>query len=553
MTSRRDVMKLGAGSLIASAVGVASTAPPAAAQPAPGHVDRRGPWRRGIDGQRRADLGDGRYINPVFAGDHPDPTVLKDGADYYASFASGDYGPGPLIWHSRDLLNWTPLGPVLTAPLGAIHAPELVRHRGRYFLYMAVAPLAPASPGGDPERRAESRIFVVHAADIRGPWSVPTAIGVTGRGDPGHVVGEDGKRYLFLDGGHLVRLSDDGLKALGEPKKVYDGWRIPPDMINEGFSLDAAKIVRKDGFFYLFASEAGPAGPANGHLVSVARARTLTGPWENAPHNPLVRADARDDPWWSRGRAVPVEGPDGRWWIVYHAYEKNLRSLGRQTILEPIEWGEDGWPRALGGILDVPLASPVATPSASAQHGTALAGPFALADFGQRFAFFRPGANMMNRVSIADGTLRLKGQGEGPADASPLAMIAGDRRYDMSVEIAPGVGAEAGLLLFYDNRLFCGLAARDGKLVRYKLGALMSWPPFDLPSGERFCIRLVYKEDIASFYWSAEGKDWTRVMTFDVAGYNHNMAGGLASLRPALFVAGNGDARFAALAYNGAI
>ena len=33
-------------------------------------------WKRGIEHQRMADLGDGRFLNPVLSGDHPDPSVL---------------------------------------------------------------------------------------------------------------------------------------------------------------------------------------------------------------------------------------------------------------------------------------------------------------------------------------------------------------------------------------------------------------------------------------------------------------------------------------------
>ena len=36
-------------------------------------------WKRGIEHQRQADLGDGTFLNPVLAGDRPDPSVLKDG------------------------------------------------------------------------------------------------------------------------------------------------------------------------------------------------------------------------------------------------------------------------------------------------------------------------------------------------------------------------------------------------------------------------------------------------------------------------------------------
>ena len=44
----------------------------------------------GVEGQRRADLGDGTYLNPIVSGDHPDPTVLKDGDDYYMTFSEHD-------------------------------------------------------------------------------------------------------------------------------------------------------------------------------------------------------------------------------------------------------------------------------------------------------------------------------------------------------------------------------------------------------------------------------------------------------------------------------
>ena len=32
-------------------------------------------WRRGIENQRMADLGDGTFLNPILSGDHPDPSI----------------------------------------------------------------------------------------------------------------------------------------------------------------------------------------------------------------------------------------------------------------------------------------------------------------------------------------------------------------------------------------------------------------------------------------------------------------------------------------------
>ncbi|MFX8680974.1 family 43 glycosylhydrolase, partial [Acinetobacter baumannii] len=84
----------------------------------------------------------------------------------------------------------------------------------------------------------------------------------------------------------------------------------------------------------------------------------MNGPWQACPHNPIVRAQSDQDLWWSRGHATCVEGADGRWFLVYHGYEKGYHTLGRQTLLEPIEWTADGWFRAVGGDLSRPLPKP---------------------------------------------------------------------------------------------------------------------------------------------------------------------------------------------------
>jgi xylan 1,4-beta-xylosidase len=42
----------------------------------------------GIEGQRKADLGNGFYCNPIVPGNHPDPAIQKDSAGYYMTFSS---------------------------------------------------------------------------------------------------------------------------------------------------------------------------------------------------------------------------------------------------------------------------------------------------------------------------------------------------------------------------------------------------------------------------------------------------------------------------------
>ena len=54
-------------------------------------------------------IGSDYYINPIFAGDYPDPSILKDGDNYYIVHSSFEYYPGLLIWQSKDLINWNPV------------------------------------------------------------------------------------------------------------------------------------------------------------------------------------------------------------------------------------------------------------------------------------------------------------------------------------------------------------------------------------------------------------------------------------------------------------
>jgi xylan 1,4-beta-xylosidase len=173
-------------SILAGATGAAL--PASAVSGEAGAPSQEGPapseatWARGIEGQRRADLGNGTFLNPIVPGDHPDPTILKDGGDYYMTFSSFVGLPGIVIWHSTDLVNWAPVGPALRRPIGSVWALDLIKHEGRHFVYIPVF-----SDTGQ-------TIMVIHADAIRGPWSDPVDLKIPGHIDPGHVVGEDGRR-----------------------------------------------------------------------------------------------------------------------------------------------------------------------------------------------------------------------------------------------------------------------------------------------------------------------------------------------------------------------
>ncbi|MBT2246821.1 family 43 glycosylhydrolase [Sphingobium sp. BHU LFT2] len=529
--SRRNLIK-GAGLIAGGALPSFAGAIPAPSRPdAPGADDAVVQWGRGADGQRKADLGNGLYRNPIVSGDHADPTILKDGDDYYMTFSSFDSYPGLVIWRSTDLVNWAPVGPALHQNLGTIWAVDLVKHDGRYFIYI------PADPKGE-----GWSIFVIWADDIRGPWSEPIDLKISGCIDPGHVVGEDGRRYLFTNGIRKIRLTKDGLATDGQLEKAYDPWRYPDDWIVENFAPEGPKLLRRNGWFYLVTAIGGTAGPVTGHMVIAARSRSVHGPWEHCPRNPLVRTQSTSEPWWSRGHATLVEGPAGDWWMVYHGYENGMRTLGRQTLLEPIQWTADGWFEALGGDLSQALPKPAGGRVSASAPG--LTDDFSDDRFGVQWSFHAPRKGEAQRATYEPGALRVTASGISPADSSPLTCLVGDRRYEAEISLALEGDAEAGLILFYNHKAFVGLGFTPKALKLYEYAEELPWARIEHEK-RSMRLRIGNDENVVTYHYSFDdGKSWTRHGTrMEVSGMHHNVFGGFLALRLGIYVAGNGSAR----------
>ena len=497
----------------------------AAVAPQLAHAAPAGPkWGRGIEGQRKADLGNGTFLNPILSGDHPDPTILKDGDDYYMTFSSFLSYPGVIIWHSRDLVNWAPVGPALTKPLGSVWAMDLIKHNGRYFIYI---------PAG-------SSIYVIWADNIRGPWSDPIDLHIDAI-DPGHAVGEDGKRYLFVNGVRRIGLTDDGLATVGTLEKVYEPWRYPADWVVEMFAPEGPKLLRRNGWFYLVMAVGGTSGPPTSHMIIAARSRSIHGPWENCPQNPLVRTKSAEEMWWSRGHATLVEGPAGDWWMVYHGYENGYRTLGRQALLEPIEWTADGWFKAKGGDLSAPLAMP--------KKGTAGPAGFAKSDdftkdkFGVQWSFFNPGPDEMKRVRFEQGSVTIAGKGSSPADCSPLAFIVGDRGYEATVTLEISGAGHGGLLLHYNQHMFIGVGFSATHMLTYNYAREQSWMR-EAVKASKVRIRVRNDKHIVTFFYALDDGAWIQhPWQMETSGMHHNVFGGFLSLQPAVYSAGEGAVR----------
>ena len=404
----------------------------------------------------------------IFPGDYPDPTILRDGKDFYMTHSSFTYFPALLIWHSTDLVHWEPVARAVEDGDYSIFAPDLCKVNGKYYIYY-------------PTSRGEN--YVVMADRIEGPWSKPVKLDVGGI-DPGHVVDADGNRYLYTNNGFVTPLTPDGLSAAGRPTKAYDGWAFPEEWETEGVWLESPKLFQRGDWYYLVTAEGGTAGPPTSHMVVVARSKSVLGPWENSPHNPMVHTYSADEFWWSKGHGTIVDDADGNWYIVYHAYRNGFHTLGRSTIVESVEWTADGWP--------------VLVEKDGAQWAmNGLQGDYDyLRDYDNPLLWskWQPG--------FGDGTLWLT--------------TAVDESYEIEARFSVPEGSRAGLMLFYNQEAFLGGddAPADG-------------------AGTELSMRIRNERNVATWWVKYGDGDWATVQeNVDVSAWHHNTYGGFFALRP---------------------
>lgn len=414
----------------------------------------------------------------IFPGDYPDPSIVRDGNDFYMTHSSFTYFPALLVWHSTDLVHWEPISRAVEEGDYSIYAPDICKVDGKFYIYY-------------PTSRGEN--YVVTADNPRGPWSAPVKLDVGGI-DPGHVVAEDGQRYLYTNNGFVTPLTPDGLAAAGQRRKVYEPWVFPAEWETEGVWLESPKLFKRGDWYYLVSAEGGTAGPVTSHMVVVARSKSALGPWENSPHNPMVHTYSADEAWWSKGHGTLVDDAAGNWYVVYHAYRNSFHTLGRSTIIESVEWTKDGWPVLV-------------EKDGAKWEQDGLQGDYSyLRDYANPllWARWQPG--------FAGGTL--------------MTTTAVDASYEITASFEVPEGSAAGLYLFYNEAAHFGLSCSD----------------------QTFSIRIRNQRNSATLWKKVADGDWTPVQeNVDVSGMHHNNYNGFFALRPAYLL--TGEARLANFEY----
>ncbi|HZG58786.1 glycoside hydrolase family 43 protein [Paenibacillus sp.] len=274
------------------------------------------------------------FRNPIVPGDYPDPSIVRVGDDYYMVTSTFQFFPGVPVMHSKDLVHWETIGHVIMRReqldlVGipdsfGVFAPDISYADGKFWV---VVPYYHGRP------RCTNILYVADRPE--GPYSegVPLNHHFI---DPSIFHDDDGRKYLAFGGGWVHELAADGSGLVGEAKQVWPG--------TGGAAPEAPHLVKRNGWYYLMLAEG---GTFFDHMETVARSKSVWGPYEPCPHNPVLKQRDPERRLQRAGHGKLVEAPDGRWFMV-HLGGRPLTPggdcpLGRETFLADVAWTDDGW------------------------------------------------------------------------------------------------------------------------------------------------------------------------------------------------------------------
>jgi beta-xylosidase len=280
------------------------------------------------------------YTNPVLPGDHPDPTLLKVGDDFYHCGSTFHFSPYMPIYHSKDLVHWKVIGRVLPPakagwvsdrPSGGIWQGAITYFYGSYWIYF--------SAGGQWFCKADSPT---------GPWSDPVEVKTNPTTGPlGYdnsiFVDDDGRPYMVIKNMQKV----NRIQELGKDGQLT-GTVMNLDWVNAKLQYSWAEgpvMCKRNGIYYYF-----PAGDVSGGQYAL-RSKELTADstkWERLGNFFKPITDPNVGFRRPNHMSAPVQLADGTWWTIAQSYESydgdDWSGKGRQSSLYQVIWeGDRPW------------------------------------------------------------------------------------------------------------------------------------------------------------------------------------------------------------------
>jgi xylan 1,4-beta-xylosidase len=326
--------------------------------------------------------------NPILPGFNPDPSICRVGSEYFIATSTFEWYPGVQIHRSRDLVNWKLVGRPLDRASQldmrgnpdscGIWAPCLSHADGLFWLVYT-----------DVKRYdgnfKDTHNFIVTSPNIEGPWSEPYYVNSSGF-DPSLFHDGDGRKW-FVNmvwnyrtasvGGNPRSPAFDGIllqewdakqaRLVGPVKNIFRGTPLG--------LVEGPHLHKRNGWYYLTTAEG---GTAYNHAVTMARSRSIDGPYEVHPLvHPITSKDAPDAPLQRAGHGQIVETPDG---TTYHTHlcgrplpGTRMSPLGRETAIQRCVWKDDWLYLDRGGVVpyvDVESPDPATRPAARVETRT---------------------------------------------------------------------------------------------------------------------------------------------------------------------------------------
>lgn len=431
-----------------------------------------------------------RFQNPVLRGFNPDPSVVRVGDDIFVATSTFEWYPGVQIHQSRDLVNWRlaarPLNRASQLDLTGVPdscgvwAPDLSYADGRFWLlFTDVKRYGQTTMGG--AAGASLRDFhnyLVSAERIDGQWSDPVYLNSSGF-DPALFHDDDGRSWLLnmlwdhrpgkgRFAGIVVQEFDRStLRLIGERRLIFTGTK-------RSFT-EGPHLYKRDGWYHLLVAEGGTGWD---HCVVMARSRTLFGPYEVHPDGVMLTSRGREEGALTRaGHGDLLDLADGTSWLFYlcgRPLPGRARCvLGRETAVQAVRWGEDGWLRTLAGDAEPdPAPSRPALPAAP-WPDKSWDGRFDRASLPLEFQWLRtPNPEVLFSLAARPGHLRLFGR-ESIGSLFRQSLVARRQehfRYTVTtrIEFDPVTFQQAaGLVCYYNSTKFyyLNLSIEDGERV----------------------------------------------------------------------------------------
>ncbi|KAI0011458.1 glycoside hydrolase family 43 protein [Xylariaceae sp. FL0662B] len=470
--------------------------------------------------------------NPILPGFNPDPSIVRVGEDYYIATSTFEWYPGVQIHHSKDLANWE----LVTRPLNrksqldmrgdpdscGVWAPCLTHDGARFWLVYT-----------DVKRKdgsfKDTHNYIVSAPSIEGPWSDPVYANSSGF-DPS-LFHDDGRKWFVnmlqdhrrrprtFAGIVLQEFDPSAGKLVGPRRNVFRGTDL--DLV------EGPHLYKRNGWYYLLTAEG---GTAYGHACTLARSRSVWGPYEVHPQKHILTS--KDAPFAALQRAGHgdfVETPDGNTYLVHLTGRPTTQErrcvLGRETAIQEAFWKDDWLFVKDGPVPSLHVEVPGARDDSrywAEQRYSFVEGLY------KDFQWLRTPET--DRIfAVGDGKLTLFGR-EAIGSWFEQALVA-RRQVHFSYDAETVVNFSplderqfAGLTAYYCRYNFFYLAVTadsDGQRELLIMSSEASWPdgrlrmpmpdPVRIPNGGKVKLALTIRGRELQFFYALDGEDLKKI------------------------------------------